>query len=248
MEFLDDYSNIKTGDILVFSGTENTSIFIKLGTQCVYNHIGIALWLKTNENYSVLSENEGDIKIEEFHDNSDGSDLFIFESSEGISYDILTQKTKFGCRIVRLKDTIKFYDKIAVRKLNIQKSDFFYNTLNNFINEYKDIDYDRSPFNLMLAPLGLSVGSSEKNTFCSELAAEYMYRLELFPDSQKILYPPKQFLPKDFVIKNKKVPQDAFDGDIEVIYDRPSQNIKTYGIFIILFLVLIFALIIKYSK
>lgn len=214
-----DYDiSIRTGDILLFSGIVKTAISIQLGTLSRYNHIAIAVWLKLSEVYDLLEVNHGGIKQFSFADNSNDSVLFIFESSSDPSYDVLTKKEKFGCRLVRLSDMIRYYDTIAVRRVNITRDDSFYTKLKDFIFSYEDIDYDLS-LNLIFAPLGMTVLKKDGSVFCSELVAEYFYQLGIIPETQREKYPSRYFVPKDFLGTNPKIPIGTFSGDEEIAYN-----------------------------
>lgn len=248
---MDSFTNktidIKTGDLLLFSGIKHYSVNLQIALCSKYNHIGIALWIRTNEKYSMLDYENGQINLNEFIDNDSPSDLFVFESSEGSSYDLLTQKNKFGCRLVRLKDIIKYYDEISVRHINIERGPIFYERLNKLLEDYKNVDYDTSPFNLVLAPLGISVQENNKETFCSELVATYLYRIGLLPIIQEAKYPARYFLPKDFSEKSEKIPNNTFIGELETFYLYKYDFLTRYGIYIIMFLLLIFLIFIRLS-
>lgn len=245
--FTNESVRVETGDVILLSGVYKESVMIQVATRCRYNHAGIAIWMKIKENYDVLSGNQGSIGVLDFVDNSEGSELFIFESSGGSSYDILTKKNKFGCRLVRLSDIMIFYDEISVRKVNVERNTLFYDRLKNFILLYKDVNYDTSPFNLIAAPLGISITENSEEVFCSELVAEYLYSIGALPIYRKEIYPPRHFVPKDFVEVSDKVPTGTFSGELQVFYRYSGDFLKRYGTLIILILFLIFLLIVRLS-
>lgn len=242
-----DYTDVETGDILLFSGVIKESVLIQIGTRCKYSHVGIAVWLKVNESYDVKDSESSVIKYPQIANNDKGSELFVFESNSGSSYDVLTQKSKFGCRLIRLSDIMIYYDEIAVRKVNLTRDQVFYQKLHDIIYDYKDIDYDTSPFNLLLAPMNMSITSDTKNTFCSELAADYLYKVGAIPEYRRIEYLPRYFIPKDFYIESEKIPTGTFSGESKVIYSCDCDFITRYGIYILLIVILIFLVILRVS-
>jgi hypothetical protein len=241
-----DTSEIETGDIFLLSGILKPSISIQIGTKSKYNHCGIAVWLKTNEVYSMLGSNGDSVRLPGVVDNTIGSELYIFESSSGASYDILTKKDMFGCRLVKFSEIIKYYDHVVIRKVNVTRDNIFYEKLKTFILSYKEVGYDTSPFNLTLAPLGVSVVNDSTEVFCSELVALYLYYIGMIPEYRKATYPTRYFLPKDYSGTSEKIPTGVLGAEL-VVFSTDDEFLSRYGILILLIVTLIFLIIIRVS-
>ncbi len=248
MDLLSNNSTIiETGDILLFSGIKYSSIAIQLGTLSKYNHTAIALWMKTTEQYNLINEDNGDVIFDNVVNNSIGSELYVLESSEGGSYDILTQTRKFGCRVIRLRDVLTDYDEVAVRKINHDRDERLTSVIVSMINDYKNKNYDTSPMSIAMAPMSITITDNSNETFCSELVAEYLYRLGLIPDIMRAEHPPKHFIPKDFHTNTGKIGDNVFTTDARIIYTYDYDFLLKYGIYIIIILLLLFAVIVRFK-
>ncbi len=149
---------IRTGDVLLFSGNTPTGFLLRFFTSSVWNHVGIAIRLKDNE---ITLDNTGDI--------------YVLETNTGIRKDYRNGKYIRGLGFSKLDFSIKNYNRVSVRKLkekyrdeNLKKvTEIFYEK--NKISEYPT---ETLPF--INVWLGMKIWDiTSKNKFCSHLTVEY---------------------------------------------------------------------------
>lgn len=245
----ENYLNVETGDILLMKCNESFSMFVRKVMNSNWSHTAIAVWLKTDEEYNIVENNQ------EFYENTDSlsdKDLFLFESSEGASYDILTRNSDvFGCRLIRLRDVIKYYDQIAVRKVNVNRNKFFYDNLKNFVKSYKGVSYERSMFQFISNGLNLSIIKSDGDVVCSDLCARYLKYFNLIPESYAIEFPTSSYKPNDFSTEKSeheligKIHKSTFIGNEIMVYNLENDFLYTYGVYYLFLIAFIIMIVIR---
>lgn len=223
------YGSVKTGDILLFSGWNIAAVILRIGTASEYTHAGIAVWLNTNE----------------------GPRLHCFEAGPCPLPDILSKgKLKMGCRLANVDLIMNYYNRLAVRKININRDERFYDTLRAFMKEYHSRDF-RSMFRLALLNGGL-VGpprQGDGSIFCSELCSTWLARIGLLKEPILRSVPhhlsSPAFLSHDFVY-----PSNAFSGDTQIIDDENVEDIARtmISVTLIVSLLVYIAITVHYSK
>lgn len=118
-EIQKQFKNIKTGDLLFFESWSINSLSIKAATWSRWTHIGIAVWLETYN----------------------GPNLYCFESSNNMEWDILTNSIKSGCRLVSVIDLIYKDSAIAYRGIDIVRNEEFYSKFTSFMKYWSNTPF-----------------------------------------------------------------------------------------------------------
>ncbi|MEM9276770.1 MAG: hypothetical protein AAGA80_28105 [Cyanobacteria bacterium P01_F01_bin.143] len=168
---------LKTGDIVLFHGKGFFSWAIKFSTKSNWSHVGMVV-------------NDPDVHEEPM----------IFESTTLSNVrDSLTGKRRGGVQLVSYKDRINSYNgKIAVRPLNVSRSDAFEEKVKNIINQLHGREYEESLWQLANSSWDLLPISENKedlsSVFCSELVAHIYQELGFLDESK----PSNEYTPGDF--------------------------------------------------
>jgi hypothetical protein len=168
--------NLRTGDLVLFSGKGAMSHGIKLFTSSKWSHVGMVLKLP------------------------DTDTIFLWESTTLLNLaDAIDGKRKKGVQLVLLSDRIKTYDGDAsIRHLqNFSVSVSRYEKLMKLRKSFRNKPYEKSQIELLKSAYDGPWGHNEEDLsslFCSELVAEAYQCLGLI--SNKI--PSNEFTPKDF--------------------------------------------------
>ncbi len=168
--------NIKTGDIVLFSGKGAISHGIKLFTLSKWSHVGMVLQLP------------------------DSDTVFLWESTTLANLaDAIDGTKKKGVQLVLLSDRLKSYKGDAsvrhLKGITVDKNK--YKTLMAFRKEVRNRPYEKSELELIKSAYDGPWGHNEEDLsslFCSELVAEAYQRLRLLPDD----VPSNEYTPKDF--------------------------------------------------
>lgn len=193
------YSNIrgdlKTGDIVLFSGKGAFSDIIKYGTLSKWSHVGM-----------ILNIPEYDF-------------LTVWESTTLSNIkDLETDRPRKGVQLVPLSDRVQKYSgDITVRQL--QGDDLPDNSLRKLMDlrrELKGKEYERSKLELIKSAYDGPFGNNKEDLssiFCSELVAEAYQRLGLLAEDKSS----NEYTPADFSQKRMKELQGDFYLSEEVI-------------------------------
>jgi len=175
-------NELKTGDLVLFSGKGAFSDIIKYGTLSKWSHIGMIL------------------KIPEY-------DFITVWESTTLSniIDLDSQMPRKGVQLVPLSDRIQKYSgDISIRKL--QGCDLPDNSVRKLMElrtELKGKRYERSKIELFKAAYDGPFGHNSEDLssiFCSELVAEAYQSLGLVSSSK----PSNEYTPADFSEKRMK--------------------------------------------
>jgi hypothetical protein len=171
---------LKTGDLLLFSGKSTISNVIKLFSGGKWSHIGMVLRL-----------------------DSFGDTVLLWESTTLTDVkDIETGVRTKGVQLVALSQRLQDYDgEINLRQLNKKLSDAQFNKLADCRKQLSRKPYERSEAELLKAAydglFGNSKGEDLSSLFCSELVAEAYQCMGLLDDWPKGL-PSNEYTPLDF--------------------------------------------------
>jgi len=175
-------SQLKTGDILLFSGKGGISEGIKFFTLSKWSHVGM---------------------VYRFDDPRDAKgSIFCWESTSlGNLGDADTGKLTKGVQRVELSERLERcfasgYE-ISVRPLAKSLTDGMVRALNDFRHEVSGRPYEKDKIELLKAAYDGIFGENREDLsslFCSELIAEAYHRMGLL--TEKV--PASEYTPKDF--------------------------------------------------
>ncbi|MBI5183358.1 MAG: hypothetical protein HY999_03235 [Nitrospinae bacterium] len=178
-------SNIKTGDIVLFSGKGGVSPFIKWFTRSKWSHIGMALCLPEWDMVLLWESTT----LDDIKDIEDGI-------------------TKRGVQLVALSDRIRTYKGgVAVRHLSIGITESMRQQLSSFRNEVKNRPFEKDKIEMIKAgydgPFGENI-EDLSSLFCSEMVAEAYQRMGLLhePPQGK---PSNEYTPREFSSANTEL-------------------------------------------
>lgn len=173
-------NNIKTGDIILFSGKGGISHGIKLVTNSKWSHVGMVLRLP------------------------DSKAVFLWESTTLSNLkDAIDGVAKRGVQLVLLSDRLRTYSgEVSVRHLeNHEISNDEYMKLMRLREEVRNRPYEEDKIELIKAAYDGPFGRNEEDLsslFCSELVAEAYQRVGLLRDENHGGLPSNEYTPKDF--------------------------------------------------
>ncbi|MAE81440.1 MAG: hypothetical protein CMB80_01800 [Flammeovirgaceae bacterium] len=174
MKYSEIRSQLKTGDIVLFSGKGRISNIIKWFTKSPWSHVGM-----------VIKSKEWDT-------------LLLWESTTLSKLkDISTGKARQGVQLVPLSERIKTYEgSIGIRKVK-GRGGFNQQGLIELRAEVKGRPYEESKIELLKSAYDGPLGQNEEDLsslFCSELVAEAYQRMGLLTETT----PSNEFTPADF--------------------------------------------------
>lgn len=221
---------VETGDILIYSSINNTSFGISFLTKSIYTHIGIAVWADIDITVSIDQK----IKIK---DNEKNKKLLIFETDLGDGkFDYIRLKNvKNNVRLISIDENLKNVNKIYVRKLNIPKTSDFYNKLYNFIDEYKDIPYEKDNITIFSIMLGINKRNNNekiKSAICTEVVYQYLTEITNLTFN-------KVYYPKYYAQEYSGKDLNMILGDQYKIYDADFGNYFIAFLILVLFIIII---------
>jgi hypothetical protein len=169
-------SELKTGDIVLFSGKGGVSTAIKWFTTSRWSHVGMVLRLPAY-NMILLWESTTLSKIK----------------------DLQTGTARKGVQVVPLSTRLKTYDgDVGLRRLQVpDEAALNYAALHEFRAEVRGAPYEESEIELVKSaydgPFGGNV-EDLSSLFCSEMVAEGYQRMGLLPGRPAS----NEYTPKDF--------------------------------------------------
>lgn len=175
-------SQLKTGDILLFSGKSGISEGIKFFTLSKWSHVGM---------------------VYTFEDRLDPNrTVFCWESTTLSDIkDAETGKLTKGVQRVELSERLERcfaqgYE-ISVRQLNMPLTDAMIIALNQFRHDVSGRPYERNKIELIKSVYDSIFGGNKEDLsslFCSELVAEAYQKMRLLTED----LPSNEYTPKDF--------------------------------------------------
>lgn len=223
---IDPHETIRTGDILLFSGSGLISSGIKMFTKSSWNHVGMACWC--------------DI---EYFDGSRSKEFFCFELGSQPFMDLMTRQIADRVvRLVRLADIASMYDMISYRRINVNRDHTWASRFERFMHKWKGTHFF-SPMRLISNYL-FCAGCNKDETTCAMLAADMMHDMGVI----KLNFDPSQLNPDHFDGSSKAFDEKAFKGPDRVIYrDARLINARLMFMGIILLVVIILLVILIYK-
>lgn len=182
MKYADIRSQLKTGDILLFSGKGGISEGIKFFTVSKWSHVGM---------------------VYRFSDPLDAKgSVFCWESTTLSNLaDADTSKLTKGVQRVELSERLERcfaagYE-ISVRQLSKPLDENMIRALNDFRHEVSGRPYEKDKIELLKSAYDGIFGENKEDLsslFCSELVAEAYQRMGLLTEKK----PSNEYTPKDF--------------------------------------------------
>ena len=129
------FKDIRTGDLLFFESWSINSLSVKAATWSRWTHVGLAVWLETDT----------------------GPNLYCFESSNNLEWDILTNSVKSGCRLVSVIDLIYKDSAIAYRGIDIVRNADFYAKFISFMRSWSNTPFYANFGDMFVSSLGYNV-------------------------------------------------------------------------------------------
>jgi hypothetical protein len=183
MQYAAVRGQLKTGDVILFSGKSGISEGIKFFTLSKWSHVGM---------------------VYKFNDPLDEKGtVFCWESTTiGNVEDADTGRLTNGVQRVELSERLErcFAQRyeISIRPLNKDLTPDMILQLNNFRHEVSGRPYERNKIELIKSALDGHIFKENKedlsSLFCSELLAESFQRIGLLPED----VPSNEYTPKDF--------------------------------------------------
>ena len=168
-----DINSFDTGDILLFEGYKELSIFYLLDYLIEYF---------TNSKYCHTGMVVKNPKI----DNKILKGLYLLESTGGTGIkDVTDNKTHFGVQLVPLKERLdKTKEPCYYRKLNCKRTPEFLKLFEDAYYIVRDKPYDVHPDDWIKSDFYIKLGNVQKtNTFfCSALVSYLLTKLEIIPN------------------------------------------------------------------
>jgi len=171
---------LKTGDIVLFSGKSAVSNIIKLFSGGKWSHVGMVVIMEEFDRMVLLWESTTLSNIP----------------------DIETRTATKGVQLVPMSQRITTYEgEVTIRLLNKAISDAMNQKLAEVRKELSRKPYERSQIELLKAAYdgigGASSGDDLSSLFCSELVAEGYQAMGLLPEFPAGL-PSNEYAPIDF--------------------------------------------------
>jgi hypothetical protein len=176
-------NNLRTGDLILFSGRGFISWIIQKFTRSRWSHIGM-----------IIKESEFDMTL-------------LWESTTLSKIKTIHGEEKRGVAIRPLSEVVNGYKGIiGLRLLRERLTEVNIETLKDLRKEFKNKDYERSTLELFRSAYDWVGGSNRRDlssVFCSELVAEAYQRFGFLT----LEIPSNEYTPSDFesieLVKNK---------------------------------------------
>ncbi len=174
VKYEDIRHELKTGDIVLFSGTGLISKVIQWFTKSPYSHVGL-----------VLKDDRWDM-------------VLLWESTTLSKIKTVFGKVKQGVALRPLSMAIEnFKGDVVIRKLAFRLLESQKNVLIALRQEFKDKKYEESKWQLFKSAYDFIGGKNKRDTsslFCSELVAEAYQQMGLLASD----VPSNEYTPADF--------------------------------------------------
>ena len=180
IKYNDIKNDLNTGDILFFSGNDNTSNLIKKFINSNLSHCGIIIKKKNT--------------------------LYLLECDIEYYYDFLSKKMKNGVRLVNLDQRIKDYNGniFAYRKL-INSQNLNYKKLDFLLKKTNKINFDKNIIRWIFSYLKLkniyNILKNDNFMLCSQYIAYIYKKLGILHKNEDIY----KYMPNYFVNKVKTI-------------------------------------------
>lgn len=250
---MNDFKNVKTGDVILFSGNATGGFIVKTFVSSMWNHVGIAVRLINIPTDSNPHKKKISLTEE--------GDLYIYETNTYTRWDDFLQQHSNGPGFTKSEFIFGKYNLIAVRKLNdIFRTERFAELVLEFSHAKKNQNFPKSGLPFLAVWLGIPMKSSNCNMdtemFCSELTATF-YAKCVGPLYESIIGAPFDGNPSTLFGRGSPTTSDTytpghysyantpnsciFSGKEEIIYKKHSSLFCTIWkpIIILIFLAII---------
>lgn len=164
--------NLKTGDLVLFSGEGLVSTGIKVSTFSKWSHVGMVFEIPEHD-LIMLWESTTMSKMKDF------------DSGEVLK----------GVQLVPLSERIKVFNgDIGIRCLKNKLTKHQLQRVSQLRHEFKGRPYEQNKIELILAALPGHIDEDLSSLFCSELIAEVLQEIILLSDGR----PSNDYNPGDF--------------------------------------------------
>lgn len=164
---------LKSGDMVLFSGGGFVSRMIQMFTRSPYSHVGL-----------VIKDDWWDM-------------LLLWESTTLSKIKTVHGNVRQGVAIRPLSEVVENYDgQVAVRQLTFPLTDAQELTISELRQEFKGREYEQNKSELFKSAYDFIGGKNEEDLsslFCSELVAEAYQRVLFLPESK----PSNEYTPAD---------------------------------------------------
>lgn len=192
--------NLKTFDIVLFSGTDKMSAAIRAATNSDWSHVGMIV------RFPQLQA------------------IMLYESTTLSNLrDTVTGKQVEGVQLVYMRERLMTYDgDVAVRRLMFPRPPSMIFTLGEFMSEMKGRKYEQDKMELIRSaydgPLGDNV-EDFSSVFCSELVAGALKRCGILPEGHAA----NEYTPGDFASDELAI-AGGVAGQIEYLKHREQAT------------------------
>lgn len=151
-QFTDD---VKTGDVILFSGDLLTGQMLKFFTNSKWNHGGIAIRIDDDK---VVKE---------------GGSLCIFEINTDQKIDVITGNSSVGIGVFSFDSVMKIYHTFYIRRLDERYRDIFISNFMDFYKNSSSLKFNKKIKKFMggWAGIALDTDTEEDGVFCTEMMA-----------------------------------------------------------------------------
>ncbi len=172
-QYDDIREELKTGDMVLFSGSGFVSRIIQMYTRSKWSHVGL-----------VIKDEWWDM-------------LLLWESTTLSKIKTVHGRVRQGVAIRPLSEVIENYDgEVGVRQLAFPLTDSQELTISELRKEFKGRDYEQNKSELFKSAYDFIGGKNEEDLsslFCSELVAEAYQRVLFFSENK----PSNEYTPAD---------------------------------------------------
>jgi hypothetical protein len=196
--------NMRTGDLVLFSGTCNVGKLIKIVQRNIWSHVGMIV-IDSNYDFPCLYE-------------STHSDKII---------DLDTQQITQGVQMVSLVDKVKLYPgNIGYRRLtNIADHELNHDGFAELKKALQGKAFEKSIWQIVKAKYDGPLGANREDLtslFCSELIAASYQALGLLPESE--VRTSNEYTPSDFSSLRFKLCKGAQLSEITIIKEYVKEK------------------------
>lgn len=194
---------IKSGDIVLLSGSLLTATLLKWATGSRWNHAGIGVWIKN-----------GIPTI-------DSGELYILEINTAARYDIISNDFVTGTGFTHIDITLEMYNMLGVRTMDDSYRLEFISNVLHFHRNSSGLQFNSSKMKFIRGWLGISGESDieEDGVFCTEMMAmAYSYCLSK---------------PIDRILRIDNLTSDICIPSIYTYRQSPSSSVFPYPEFLV---------------
>lgn len=156
-------SDIRTGDVLLFSSNTGTAFIVRFCTSTEWNHVAVAV--RINSEKKVTLDETGE--------------LYVLEINTFPRMDAIAGKMQVGAAYSKFEWVIERYNRVAVRPMRDKyRTSVLANNIPHFYKKYSGSKFSEIPADYIRAGCNIHTGVEKdyRNTnsmFCSEYVARF---------------------------------------------------------------------------